>query len=68
MIFSKCYNCCHEKICRYKREFQNAVKAVYNVSYVTDESDGRRCLLEDSPIVVELKCPHYMCEKGGREE
>ena len=66
MILSKCYNCCHEKICSYKWEFANAVESVVNTSYAV--GNGKVALLKDSAIVVEFKCPHYMSEKGGGGE
>lgn len=65
MILSKCYNCCHEKICNYKQKFSNAVEEVYNTSFLV--GNGKVELLKDSAIIVELKCPHYMSEKGGAE-
>ena len=66
MILSRCYNCCHEQICNYKGEFRNAVESVCNVSYAL--GNGKVLLLTDSAIVVELKCPHFMSEKGGEQE
>ena len=68
MILSKCYKCCHEEICSYKEQFNNAVESVVDVSYPT--GGGKYEFLKDSPITVEFKCPHYYLssmyrEKGG---
>ena len=63
MILSRCYNCCHENICSYKQEFNNAVQSVLDVSYSVGK--GKAVLLQDSAIVVEFKCPHFMSGKAG---
>lgn len=65
MIISRCYKCCHEKICNYKQRFTNAVEEVFNTSYPT--GNGKVELLKDSAIVVELKCPHFMSENGSEQ-
>ena len=63
MILSRCYACCHEKVCNYKPRFQNAVEEIYNASYAI--GNGKVELFKDSEIVVELKCPHFMSGKDG---
>ena len=66
MIASRCYECCHERVCSYKQELNNAVESVLRVSYSVD--GNRVKLLKNSDIVVELKCPHYMSKYGGESD
>lgn len=63
MILDNCYGCCHENICNYKTEFKRAVFSVLDVFYLTE--NNVRVSLENSPIIVEFRCPHFLTIKGG---
>lgn len=61
-----CTYCMHREVCRFKRQFLQAINAVQDAEISSMEENGVRLVrVRDLPYIAEmdLKCKHYKKEK-----
>lgn len=61
-----CAHCMHREVCKFKREFLQAINSIQDVEISSIEENGVRFVrVRDLPYISEmdLKCKHYKKEK-----